>query len=129
MSENDEDYIYPVYPLCPVAVEPRAGFSAWVRYEDGVEGEMDLSHLAGSGVFEAWEDREFFESVHIHPEARCVTWTGVPGSGLELDLAPETGYAYLLGITREQIDAMSDEESFWAAVRSARAEWRGEANA
>ena len=49
----------------PVAVEPREGFRIWIRYEDGAEGEIDLSDVAGKGVFKAWDDREFFESVYV----------------------------------------------------------------
>lgn len=103
----------------PIAVEPRDGFRIWVRYEDGVEGEIDLSHLAGKDVFKAWDDREFFEGVHIGEEGGCVCWGCPPGSDMELDIAPETGYAYLLDITREQIDAMPDKDSFWATIEDA----------
>ena len=41
--------------LKPVAVEPREGFRIWIRYEDGAEGEVDLSQniLEGKGVFRA----------------------------------------------------------------------------
>ena len=104
----------------PIEVEPRAGYRIWVRYEDGVEGELDLSHLAGRGVFRAWDDRAYFEGVHINEEAGCVCWGVPPGSDMEIDIAPETGYAQLLGITREQITAMSDEDEFYAAVEQAR---------
>ena len=104
----------------PIAVEPRDGYQIWVRYEDGVEGVLDLSHLAGRGVFKAWDDRAFFEGVHINEEGGCVCWGCPPGSDMELDIAPETGYARLLGITREQISAMSDEDEFLAAVEQAR---------
>lgn len=37
----------------------------WVRYADGVEGEVDLSSYVGKGVFSAWKDPSFFESVHV----------------------------------------------------------------
>ena len=104
----------------PIAVEPRDGYQIWVRYEDGVEGVLDLSHLAGRGVFKAWDDRAFFEGVHINEEGGCVCWGCPPGSDMGLDIAPETGYARLLGITREQISAMSDEDEFFAAVEQAR---------
>ena len=113
----------------PIAVEPREGFRIWVRYEDGLEGEMDLSHLAGKGVFKAWGDREFFEGVHINKEGGCVSWGCPPGSDMELDIAPETGYAYLLGITREQINSMPDEDSFWMAIEEARSNRRVPAHA
>lgn len=36
---------------------------------------------------------------------------------MELDIAPETGYARLLGITREDIAAMPDYEAFRDFVR------------
>ena len=106
----------------PIAVEPRGGYRIWVRYEDGVEGELDLSHLVGKGVFKAWDDRAYFEGVHINEEAGCVCWGVPPGSDMEIDIAPETGYAQLLGITREQIAAMSDEDEFYATVELARRE-------
>ena len=39
-----------------VAVSPRPDFKLWVRFEDGLEGEADLSHLVGHGVFKRWGD-------------------------------------------------------------------------
>lgn len=40
----------PGRPPHPVAVEPRPGYRIWLRYSDGVSGEVDLSPLAGKGV-------------------------------------------------------------------------------
>ena len=59
----------------PIDVEPREGYSIWLRYKDGAAGEVDLSHLAGSGVFEAWNDRAYFETVHIAPSGG-IAWGG-----------------------------------------------------
>ena len=103
-----------------VAVEPRDGYRIWVRYEDGIEGELDLSYCAGKGVFKAWDERAFFESVHISEKGGFISWGRPPGSDMELDIAPEIGYALLLGITLEQISAMSDDNEFFAAVERAR---------
>ena len=47
------------------AVAPREGYRIWLHYEDGVAGEIDLSHLAGKPAFWRWEDRGFFESLRI----------------------------------------------------------------
>jgi hypothetical protein len=47
------------------AVAPLDGHRIWLRYEDGVEGEVDLSHLAGKPAFRRWQDPRFFESVGI----------------------------------------------------------------
>ena len=60
--------------LRPVEVEARDGYSLWVRYNDGVEGEIDLSPRAGRGVFKAWDDPGVFESVSITPN-RAIRWT------------------------------------------------------
>ena len=48
-----------------IEVEARDGFRIWVRFDDEVSGEVDLSHLEGLGVFKAWDDRGFFESVYL----------------------------------------------------------------
>ena len=44
------------------ALEP---YRIWLRYDDGVEGEVDLSDMAGDGVFVAWLDHSFFAGVHL----------------------------------------------------------------
>ena len=49
----------------PTKVEAREGFRIWVEYSDGESGKVDLSDVAGLGIFKAWDDREFFERVHI----------------------------------------------------------------
>ncbi len=33
----------------PTEVQPRPSYRIWLRYSDGVTGEIDLSHLAGKG--------------------------------------------------------------------------------
>ena len=48
-----------------VEVEARGRFTIWVRFDDEVSGEVDLSHLEGFGVFKAWDDSGFFESVYL----------------------------------------------------------------
>ena len=60
--------------LVPTEVKPLAGYRMWVRFSDGVEGEADLSHLVGSGVFKAWEDTAFFKRAHIR-DGYYVAWT------------------------------------------------------
>ena len=85
--------------LKPVAVEPREGFRIWIRYEDGAEGEIDLSHLVGKGVFKAWGDRDFFESVYIAD--RAVMW------GDKIDLCPDALYMRLTGVSLEEYREIS----------------------
>ncbi len=98
----------------PVSVEPRDGLSIWLEFNDGVSGELDMSHLKGKGVFKAWDDREFFERVHVN-DYNVVSW-GFTTNGLELDFSPETMYARLLGLSLDEISKFSDPESFYASL-------------
>ena len=82
--------------LQPVAVAPREGYRIWLRYADGVEGEVDLSHLAGMGVFAVWKDRRFFERVYIS-DWRSIAWSG------EIELCPDALYMDITGKTPEEI--------------------------
>ncbi|MCE2434094.1 MAG: DUF2442 domain-containing protein [Candidatus Latescibacteria bacterium] len=74
----------------PIAVEPRDGYCIWVRYSDGIEGEIDLSDMAGRGVFAAWNDRTFFETVCV-AEGGAIVW------GDDLDICPDALYMELTG--------------------------------
>ena len=69
----------------PTAVESREGYRIWLRYSDGVTGEVDLSDLAGHGVFADWQDRAFFEPVRLI-EGGAVAW------GEDIDLCPDALY-------------------------------------
>ena len=77
-------------------VETRKGYRIWLCYDDGASGEVDLSHLAGRGVFTAWNDRAFFESVHV-TDYGAVAWGG------EIDLCPDKLYMDLTGKTVEEL--------------------------
>jgi hypothetical protein len=81
--------------LCDViAVETRPGFTVWVRFEDGVEGEVDLSDLAGRGVFKRWTDNPSeFQEAAVDPESGTVVWPG------GLDVAPDRLYSEVLRAT------------------------------
>ena len=47
----------------------------WVRFSDGVEGEVDVSYLKDSYVrYQPLRNREVFESVYIHPGGKMITW-------------------------------------------------------
>ncbi len=83
-------------PLRPLAVEPRDGFRIWLRYADGAEGEVDLSDLAGKGVFAAWLDRDFFHDVRI-ADGGEIAWRD------DIDLCRHALYLRLTGKTPEQV--------------------------
>ena len=80
----------------PIAVEPRDGFRIWLEYDDGSSGEVDLSELAGKGVFKAWEDRAFFEAVHIS-DFDSISWED------DIDLCEYALYMQLTGKSIEEV--------------------------
>ena len=74
-----------------VSAQPRPAFRLWLRFTDGVEGEVDLSHLVGHGVFARWDDPAEFQKVRVDPETRTVSWPG------DIDLDPDVLYAKVTG--------------------------------
>ena len=79
-----------------VQAKPLDGFRLWLKYEDGIEGIVDLSDLAGRGVFEAWSEREVFDAVTVN-ESGAVVWPG------EIDLCPDALYIRLTGRQAQEI--------------------------
>ena len=82
--------------LRPVEVEARDGYTLWVRFNDGVEGEINLSSHAGRGVFKVWDDPGVFESVSITPY-RAIRWTE------DAELCADAVYLELTGKEPEEI--------------------------
>jgi hypothetical protein len=77
-----------------VEVKARGAFKVWVRFEDGLQGEVDLSDLAGKGVFKRWIDNPSeFAQVAVDPESGTIVWPG------GLDIAPDRLYSDVAGIT------------------------------
>lgn len=74
----------------PVEVRPLARYRIWLRYQDGTEGEVDLSHLAGKGVFAAWEQEGVFARVKLGSHGQ-IEWPG------EVDLCSDALYLTLTG--------------------------------
>jgi len=73
-----------------IEVRPLSGYRIWLKYADGVSGEVDLSHLAGRGVFKVWADQKVFEGVHVDPSG-AIAWSE------DIDLCPDALYLRLTG--------------------------------
>jgi len=71
-------------------VDALEGFRLSLRFGDGTEGEVDLSHLAGRGVFAAWTDFAEFRKVTVGESGELV-W---PNGG---DLCPDALYLRVTG--------------------------------
>lgn len=77
-------------------VEAREARRIWIRFSDGSAGEIDLSDLAGSGVFRAWDDRGVFEGVHVPPHG-AVAWND------EIEICADALYLELTGKATETV--------------------------
>ena len=105
----------------PVFVEAREGLSIWIEFSDGVKGEVDLSPHAANRALSAWDNREFFERVHID-EFGFITWGNVvPGdASTEMDIESAILYAQLLGLTPDEIKEFGENAEFTAEVERRR---------
>ena len=82
--------------LRPVAVEARDDFRLWLKFSDGAAGEIDLSHLAGRGVFTAWNNPGAFRQAALTPH-RAIAW------GADIELCADALYLSLTGKPAEAI--------------------------
>ena len=80
----------------PLEVKPLPNFRLWLRYDDETSGEVDLSDLAGRGVFKAWDHQEFFREVRIGPHGE-ITWSD------DIDLCPDSLYMRLTKKSPEDV--------------------------
>lgn len=68
-----------------VHVEPRDGHRLLVRFDDDIEGVVDVEQMVRlSGVFEALCETSFFAQVKVHPELGIVCWPN--GADLDSDV-------------------------------------------
>lgn len=58
-------------------------YTLWLRFSDGLEGDVDLAQELHGPVFEPLRDRNVFSQLRLHPELHTVVW---PNGA---DLAPE----------------------------------------
>ena len=73
-----------------VEVRPLGGYRLYLRFEDGVAGELDLAgRFQFDGVFAPLRDPAAFAQMRIHPELGTVVWA----SGADLD--PDVLYSEL----------------------------------
>jgi hypothetical protein len=58
----------------------------WLKFHDGVEGEVDLEDELWGEVFEPLKDQKVFQTVRVHPDLHTVVWEN------DADFAPEFLY-------------------------------------
>jgi len=78
-----------------LTVKPLDNYSIFVAYKDGVQGVVDLGHLAKKGVFCQWDKNNLFQKAHIS-DYGAIAWND------ELDICPDSVYLQLCGLTYEE---------------------------
>ena len=79
----------------PLEVKALSDFRIWIRYADGEEGEVNLSHRAGQGVFGLWEDESKWKNVQS-AEDGAICWSE------DVELCPDATYLKLTGRSPEE---------------------------
>lgn len=94
-----------MYKVTHVDVLPN--YSVALVFDDGTSGTVDLSALAGKGVFALWDDYEAFRSVRIGESGELV-W------GDQIDLCPDSLYLKATGKAPEEVFTSLRHESVHA---------------
>ena len=70
------------------AVRPLDGYRLHIRFEDGVEGTVDLAEIISfTGVFAPLKDHAYFIQVYVNPDLGTICWP----NGADVD--PDVLYA------------------------------------
>ena len=80
----------------PTKVQALPSYRIYLEFSDGARGEVDLSDLAGKGVFQVWSDYNFFEKVHIG-DHREIKWND------EIELCADSLYLRVTGKSPEEV--------------------------
>jgi hypothetical protein len=73
-----------------VDVKALEDYKLWVKYSDGVEGIVDLSHFVGRAVFKAWNRYAEFQKVSISDSGE-LRWDD------KIDICSDSIYLILTG--------------------------------
>ena len=82
---------------------PLDGYKIWLKFDDGTTGEVDLSNIAGKGVFTFWDRYENFQKFSIE-NGRWLSWSD------EIDLDADSLYLKLTGKKPEELFPALKEE-------------------
>ena len=74
------------------------GYRIWLRFEDGAEGEVDLSRELDGPVFEPLRQLAYFRSFQLHPEFKTLVWPN--GADIAPEFLHEKGEGFRVMATR-----------------------------
>jgi hypothetical protein len=92
--------------------KPLPRYQLELQFDNGKSGIVDLSSLAGRGVFVAWNEPGVFERVAVMPTG-SVEWPG------EVDLCPDALYMRMIE-SKTELDALNWDRQFEQDVAEGR---------
>lgn len=80
-----------------IALKVLEQYRVWLRFDDGVEGEVDFSDKRRTGVYAPWRDYSYFRRAQVgqHGELR---WDD------QLDFGPDSLWLQVTGRRPEELD-------------------------
>ena len=82
------------------------GHRLWLRFDDDVEGEIDLrNRISFAGVFEPLADPAYFAKVRVNPDSCTIAWPN------EADIDPLVLYSWVTHRDIQSILADKDRHS------------------
>ena len=90
-----------------VKAQPLDDYKIRLEFADGVTGEVDLSHLAGRGVFALWNNYENFKRISVEG-GRWLAWSD------NIDIDADTLYMKLTGRTPDELFPTLKEDLAYA---------------
>jgi hypothetical protein len=87
------------------AVKALDNYSIFVAYKDGVQGIVDLQHLAKKGVFCQWDKNNLFQNVHIS-DYGAIAWNE------DIDICSDSVYLKLRGLTYDNWKQQKEKCNF-----------------
>lgn len=76
-----------------------------IKFSDGTEGTIDLSDVAGKGVFKAWDADDTFSKIFINEESGAITWPG------NIDIDTLNCYLQIKEINYEQFRLLMQKQT------------------
>jgi hypothetical protein len=90
-----------------VKVKALPNYTLELEFDDGLSGTVDLSSLAGKGVFAFWREENTFEQVRIGSAGELI-WSD------RVDLCPDALYFKMTGKKPEEVFPALGSESVHA---------------
>jgi len=83
--------------MIPKAINVKAldNYSIYVSFSDGVQGTVNLKHLAHKGIFNEWDRNNLFSNVFIDNYG-AIAWNE------DIDICPDNVYLQIKGLTFNQ---------------------------